>query len=144
MYYNLPNLQIFRKYIIFSLLAKCVLRPDEMTSKVRFGPRAVVGEPWYRLWREVVTAHTIVGVQHQRWTVVIWLCRHGRNLLSRNTVCWRPARGTHQRRTLATPPRAFHEKTSHVLSRCRQKICIRLWHVPRIYRKFAGEWKFVL
>jgi len=33
------------------------------------------GEPWYRLWRGVVTAHTIVGVQHQRWTVVSYLRR---------------------------------------------------------------------
>ena len=31
-YYNLPNQQIFRKYIIFSLLAKYVLRPGEMAS----------------------------------------------------------------------------------------------------------------
>jgi len=26
---------------------------------------------WCRLWKGVVTAHTLVGVQHQRWTVVI-------------------------------------------------------------------------
>ena len=36
-------------------------------------------------WR-VVTAHTIVGVQHQRWTVGIYLLPHGRNFLSRNLV----------------------------------------------------------
>jgi len=35
--------QIFRKcIIIFSLLAKCVLRPGEMDSQVGFIPQAVV------------------------------------------------------------------------------------------------------
>ena len=26
---------------------------------------------WYRLWKGTATAHTLVGVQHQRWTFVI-------------------------------------------------------------------------
>jgi len=34
----------------------------------------------------VATAQTIAGVQHQSWTVVIYLRRHGHNFLSRNTV----------------------------------------------------------
>ena len=51
------------QYTIFSLLAKCVLRQGEMASQVGCGPRAVVGELWYRLWRGMVTTHTIVGVQ---------------------------------------------------------------------------------
>jgi len=38
----LPNQHVFRKYIIFSLLAKCVLRPGGMTSQVGFCSRAVV------------------------------------------------------------------------------------------------------
>ena len=42
MCYILSNQHIFRKYIIFSLLAKCVLRPGEMDSQVGFCPRAVV------------------------------------------------------------------------------------------------------
>ena len=54
-----------------------------------------------------MTAHTIVEVQHQQWTVVISLRRHGHNLLSRNTVTWRPARGTCQHRPPATPPMLF-------------------------------------
>jgi len=37
--------QIFRNYIIFLLLAKCVRGPDEMTSRAGFGPRAVVWRP---------------------------------------------------------------------------------------------------
>jgi len=36
--YIVRNQHIFRKYIIFSLLAKCVLRPDEMALQVEFGP----------------------------------------------------------------------------------------------------------
>ena len=60
-----------------------------------------------------MTAHTIVGVQHQQWTVVISLRRHGHNLLSKNTVTRRPARGTRQHRTPATPPKAFHKESSH-------------------------------
>ena len=34
-------------------------------------------------------------------------CRHGHNLLSKNTVTWRPARGTRQHRTPAIPPKLF-------------------------------------
>ena len=36
------------------------MRPGEMASQVGFGPRAVVwrAEPWYRLWRGVVTDNT--------------------------------------------------------------------------------------
>ena len=89
-------------------------------------------EPWHRLWRGVMRAHTIVGVQHQHWTVVIKLRRHGHNLLSRNTVTWRPARGTRQHRIPVTSPKAFHEEPNHILSRGRPSMCIRLWHAPRI------------
>ena len=35
--YILPNQHIFRKHIIFSLLAKCILRPGETASQVEFG-----------------------------------------------------------------------------------------------------------
>ena len=103
-------------------------------------------EPWHRLWRGVMRAHTIVGVQHQHWTVVIKLRRHGHNLLSRNTVTWWPARGTRQHRIPVTSPKAFHEEPDHILSRGPQNISIRLWHAPRISRKFAGVrlWSVVL
>jgi len=36
--------------------------------------------------------------------------RHGHNLLSKITVTWRPAIGTHPHRAPATLPRAFHEE----------------------------------
>ena len=87
---------------------------------------------------------TIVGVQHQYWTVVILLGRQGHHLLSRITVTWRPARVTRQHRTPTTPPKAFHEEPGHILSRSRQNMCIGLWHAPRISWKFAEEWKSVL
>ena len=86
-------------------------------------------------WR-VVTAHTIAGVQHQSWTVVIYLRRHGHNFLSRNTVTWRPARGTSQHRTPQHPQNVsrgtqqctFPRSTKHVYTylACSQdfsKIC---------------------
>ena len=46
-YFILLNQHIFRKYMIFSLLAKCVLRPGEMASQVGFVGRAVV-------WRTLI------------------------------------------------------------------------------------------
>jgi len=36
--YIIPNHQVFRKYVIFSLLAKCVLRPDENGFAGRIWP----------------------------------------------------------------------------------------------------------
>jgi len=57
--------------------------------------------------RRVVTAHTTACVQHQRWTVVTSVRRHGHNFLSRNRVTWRPARGTSQHRTPTTPTELF-------------------------------------
>jgi len=62
------------------------------------------------LWRGVVTAHTTVRVQHQRWTVMSKLRRHGHNLLNRNTVIWQPAIGTRQAANtvlLQHPPKLF-------------------------------------
>ena len=40
----------------------------------------------YRIWRELVTAHPLVGVQNPRWTVVIYLRRHRHKRLSRNAM----------------------------------------------------------
>jgi len=53
--YILPNQDIFRKcIIIFSLLAKCVLRPGEMDSQVGFDPRAMV-------WRTLMQTMKRIG-----------------------------------------------------------------------------------
>jgi len=41
-------------------------------------------------------------------------------------------------------PKAFHEEPSHILSRGRRNMCIRLWQAPGTSTKFVGEWKFVL
>jgi len=55
--------------------------------------------------------------------------------VSKNTVTWRPARGTRQHLTSTIAPKAFHEEPGHILSRCRQKMCIRLWHTPKHGRR---------
>jgi len=130
--YILLDQHIFRKNI-FSTLAKCVLWPGEMASQFEFGPGPLFGEPLYRLWRRVVTAHTIVGVQYQRWTVVI-------NSVNTDTIFWAgiqsldcQQRDTHQHRTPTTPSKAFHKETGRTLSRGRQNMCfVCLWHAPRI------------
>jgi len=40
-----PNQHIFRKYIIFSLLTRCLRGPDKMVLRAGFGQRAVVWSP---------------------------------------------------------------------------------------------------
>ena len=140
--YILPNQHIFRKYIIFSLLAKCIAAWwNGFTGRIWPETRCVESP---NIDRRVVTAHTIAWVQHQRWTVVIYLRRHGHNFLSRHTVIWRPARGTSQHRYSHNTHRTFHEKPGHILSRGRQNMSILLWHAPRILGKFAEESKFGL
>ena len=94
----------------------------------------------YRIWREMVTAHILVGVQRPRWTVVIY---PPDKFLSRNTVTWRPVTGGRQHRTPATLSKAFHEEPGRVLSRGRQNACRQPWHIPGISRKFAEKWTFV-
>jgi len=54
----------------------------------------------YRLWRGVVTAHTLVGVQNPPWTVVIERCRHEHKFLSRYAMTWRPVKSDRQYRVL--------------------------------------------
>ena len=41
-YVILPNQQVFRKYIIFSVLTKSLREPDETASRAGVGPPAVV------------------------------------------------------------------------------------------------------
>ena len=50
-------------------------------------------------------------------------------------------KGCDQHRTHATLAKAFPEELSRILSRGRPNMCRRLWHTPKICRKFAGEWK---
>ena len=57
----------------------------------------------------MVKAHTLVGVQHQRWTVVIQRRRHGDEVLSRNGMTWRPVTNNRQHRAPARLPKAFLE-----------------------------------
>ena len=76
-------------------------------------------ELWYRL-KSGDSTYTIAGVQHQSWKVVIYLRRHGHNFLSRNTVTWRPARGTSQHRTPQHPQnisRGTRQYTFHTFLR---------------------------
>jgi len=143
MYYILLNQHIFLKYIVFhyrqnvfgglvsfdALLFPthsshlCCQRtgwvevPKLTSSPCAWNPRYAT-----RLRKGVVTGHTIVGVQDQRWTAVLELRRHWHNLLSRNTVTLRPARGTHQRRTPTTSPKALHEEPGCMPSRDRQNM----------------------
>ena len=83
------------------------------------GPK--FGHPWCRLWKKAVTANTLVGVQHQPWTIVIQFPRHGHKLLSRNTVTAsnsRPStpysRNTYQSFSRETRPYALSRSTKHV------------------------------
>jgi len=59
-------------------------------------------------------------------------------------MTWRPVTGGRQHHNPVTLLKAFHEEPGHMLFRGRQNMCIRLWHDPKISRKFAGEWNFVL
>jgi len=90
-----------------------------------------------------MTAHTLVGVQNQRWTVLIKLSWHGHRLLIRNTVTWQPITGGRQHRTPATLHKPFHEEPGRMLSRGRQSTCRCLWHTPMISQKLAGECNLV-
>jgi len=106
---------IFHKYIIFSLLGKCVSRPGEMVSQDRFGPRAVVWrilidyEEWWqhtplsesntdaeRLWFNSVDTGTIFwpGIQLldslQEAPVTTVLPRHSPDLLTRYPAIYFP------------------------------------------------------
>jgi len=76
-----------------------------------------------------MTAHTlIIVVQRQRWTVVIWLSRHGRKGLSRNTVTWQPVTGGRQHRTHARLPKAFQKEP---------KACEDVFNIlPRFFKIF--------
>jgi len=62
--YILPNQHIFRKYIIFSLLAKCIAAGwNGFTGRIWPANRCVKNPV---IDRRVVTAHTIAGLQHHR------------------------------------------------------------------------------
>jgi len=62
-------------------------------------------------------------------------------IVNGNTVTWRPVTDGLQHHRLLLPvchtPQSF-SRPSHVLSWGRQNTCIRLWHVPKISRKFVG------
>ena len=69
-YVTFYQIATFFLNIFFSSLAKCVLRRVKWLRRSDSARGPQCGEPWYRLWRGVATARTIVGVQHQLWTVV--------------------------------------------------------------------------
>jgi len=54
-----------------------------------------------------------------------------------------PLTGGRQHPIAATRPKAFHEGTGRMLSRCRQYMLRHLWHTSKISRKFAGERNWV-
>ena len=77
------------------------------------GDRTECREPWYRIWRGVVTAHTIVGVQHQRWTVVIALRRQRQSSEQEHSYL------TASKRHPSTPysyntPKGVYEESGHI------------------------------
>jgi len=47
-------------------------------------------------------------------------------------------------RSPATFLKVFHEGPGPTLSRYRRNMCRCLWHTPKIFRKFAQEWRFDL
>ena len=103
----LPNQQIFRKYIIFSLLAKRIAAEwNGFTGRI-WPTSSCVKSPDID-WRGAVTAHTIAWVQH------IYLRRHGHNFLSRNTITWRSTRGIRQHRYSHNTHIIFHEEPGNI------------------------------
>ena len=54
---------------------------------------------------------------------------------------WQPVTGGPPHSIPATVPKAFHEEPGCMLSRGQHNMCRRLWHTPKISRKFSGEWK---
>jgi len=53
-----PNQQMFRKFIIFSLLTECIRGPYRMASQAGFGPRAIVWRPCI-LWMTTTCTYTL-------------------------------------------------------------------------------------
>jgi len=96
-------------------------------------------------WREVVTAHTLVGVQYQRWTVAIYFSRHGHKLSSRNTVTWQSVTDGRQHRNLLPQhsPKNFTRNPIVCFLEV-DKTCVNVFGVLPIFLKFSGEWKFCL
>jgi len=101
-------------------------------------------EPWYRLKSGDSTRHfrnltpKLNGCDNLR--------RHEHNFLSRNTVTWRPARGTSQHRTLLTPtelfarnPAIYYPFFSEV-----DKTCLYFFGMLLRFLENLLEWKFVL
>jgi len=90
--------------------------------------------------REVVTAHTLVGVQYLGWTVVIYFSRHGHKLLSGNTLTWQPVTGGRQHHSLLPQhsPKIFTRNPIVCFLEV-DKTCKR-----KISQKCAGEWNFCL
>jgi len=95
------------------------------------------GEPWYRPWRGVVTAHTIVEVQHNAER--LWF-----NSVNRDTIFWtRMQLWTPSQRFPSTPyshntPKAFHEEPGHIYtSPGRQNMCVSFWQAPMDFSKIC-------
>ena len=83
-----------------------------------------------RLWKGVVTAHTLVGVQHQRCTVAIQVSGHGHKLLSSNAVIW-----PHNVESFGDPKASHKEPGGMLLRGARQSMCRRLSHtLPRFHK----------
>ena len=57
---------------------------------------------------------------------------------------WRPVTRGREHRTPATLTKAFHEEPGDILTQGRQNMCRRLWYIPKISRKFVGEWMLCL
>jgi len=65
----------------------------------------------FQLWRRrVEVAHTLIGIQHTWWTVVLLTpsTRTQAPIQERTTMNWRPATSGRQHCILATLPKTFH------------------------------------
>jgi len=71
----------------------------------------------------VVTTHTLVRVQHQRWRIVIYSADTDTNVWAEEYNVQRPVTGGRQHRAPSTHPKAFHEELGRMLSRGRQNMC---------------------
>jgi len=79
-------------------------------------------------------------LQHSIFLLIL-LSRHGRKLVTRNAMTWRPAITSRQHRTTTTLPKLLTRKPVVCFLEVDKT---RLWCPPKNSQKFAGEWKFGL
>jgi len=111
-----------------NLTQNCASSPVPVLTPLVRLPSLVYATPRYS---NVSTCCSILPLTCSKLPWASWETQH----LNLFTAGFRYPR---QHRT-PTTPQAFHEERDLALSPGRQNICIRLWHAPRISRKFGGD-----